>query len=131
MEDALRAPISLPKSGQSATAGYFATSHTFRGEISGREDLFIDGAVEGTIHLEGAKLVVGPNARLSADVEAGEIVVLGKVKGNLHGTDSVRIAPTGRVAGDVAAPRLIIESGAQVQGSVEVTAKDKALSASN
>lgn len=133
MEDALRAPISSPKFGspRPPSSGYFATSHTFRGEISGREDLYIDGAVEGEIHLEGAQLVIGPNSRVHAHVEAGEIVVLGKVKGNLHGTDSVRIAPTGHVVGDVMTPRLIIETGALVQGNVDVTAKEKALRASN
>src|SRR5436190_1305407 len=78
-----------------APAGHLTISHTNRGEITGREDLYVDGEVEGKIHLEDAKIVIGPNGRVSADVEAREILVLGKVKGNLHGRDSVTIGRTG------------------------------------
>jgi cytoskeletal protein CcmA (bactofilin family) len=102
-------------------AGHLAISHTIRGEISGREDLYVDGEVEGKVHLEDAKIVIGPNGRVTADVEAREILVLGKVKGNLHGRDSVTIGRTGHVIGDVVTRYISVEDGAQVQGSLDVS----------
>ena len=101
--------------------GHLTISHTIRGEISGSEDLYVDGEVEGKVHLEDAKIVIGPNGRVTADVEAREILVLGKVKGNLHGRDSVTIGRTGHVIGDVVTRHISVEDGAQVQGSLEVT----------
>ena len=107
-------------------AGHLTISHTIRGEISGREDLYVDGEVEGKVHLEDAKIVIGPNGRLTADIEAREILVLGKVKGNLHGRDSVTIGRTGHVIGDVVTRYISVEDGAQVQGSLDVTRADEA-----
>ena len=104
-----------------AMAGHLTISHTIRGEISGREDLYVDGEIEGKVLLEDAKIVIGPNGRVSADVEAREILVLGKVKGNLHGRDSVTIGRTGHVIGDVVTRYISVEDGAQVQGSLDVT----------
>jgi cytoskeletal protein CcmA (bactofilin family) len=115
------APIAPPPSEPPAPAGHLTISHTIRGEISGREDLFVDGEIEGKIHLEDAKIVIGPNGRVNADVEAREILVLGKVKGNLHGRDSVTIGRTGHVIGDVVTRYISVEDGAQVQGSLDVT----------
>lgn len=110
-----------PASATPAPAGHLTISHTIRGEITGREDLYVDGEVEGKVHLEDAKIVIGPNGRLTADVEAREILVLGKVKGNLHGRDSVTIGRTGHVIGDVVTRYISVEDGAQVQGSLDVS----------
>jgi cytoskeletal protein CcmA (bactofilin family) len=118
------APATIPApplAAPAAPAGHLTISHTIRGEISGREDLYVDGEVEGKVHLEDAKIVIGPNGRLTADVEAREILVLGKVKGNLHGRDSVTIGRTGHVIGDVVTRYISVEDGAQVQGSLDVT----------
>jgi cytoskeletal protein CcmA (bactofilin family) len=113
-------PTTAPPAPATA-AGHLTISHTIRGEISGREDLFVDGEIEGKVHLEDAKIVIGPNGRLNADVEAREILVLGKVKGNLNGRDSVTIGRTGHVIGDVITRYISVEDGAQVQGSLDVT----------
>jgi cytoskeletal protein CcmA (bactofilin family) len=116
------APVAPPPPPEPvAAAGHLTISHTIRGEISGREDLYVDGEVEGKIHLEDAKIVIGPNGRVNADVEAREILVLGKVKGNLNGRDSVTIGRTGHVIGDVVTRYISVEDGAQVQGSLDVT----------
>ena len=109
-----------------APSGYLTISHTIRGEITGREDLYVDGEIEGKVHLEDAKIVVGPNGRVTADVEAREILVLGKVKGNLHGRDSVTIGRTGHVIGDVVTRYISVEDGAQVQGSLDVSRTEDA-----
>jgi cytoskeletal protein CcmA (bactofilin family) len=118
--------VPAPSPATPGPAGYLTISHTIRGEISGREDLYVDGEIEGKVHLEDAKIVIGPNGRVTADIEAREILVLGKVKGNLHGRDSVTIGRTGHVIGDVVTRYISVEDGAQVQGSLDVTRTEDA-----
>ncbi len=85
-------------------------------EITGREDLFIDGEVHGKIRLHGGKLTIGPESRVTAEIEAQEVVVRGEVKGNIRGHNRVRIAATGRVIGPISTPLISIEEGAEVHG---------------
>jgi cytoskeletal protein CcmA (bactofilin family) len=123
-EPAASAPMATspaPVPASAPPAGHLTISHTIRGEITGSEDLYVDGEIEGKVHLEDAKIVIGPNGRLTADVDAREILVLGKIKGNLHGRDSVTIGRTGHVIGDVITRYISVEDGAQVQGSLDVT----------
>lgn len=91
-----------------------------RGELSGSEDLFIDGQVEGTIELREHNLTVGPNGRVNAHVNAKEIVVQGAVKGNLRAADRVEIRKSGSVTGDLVAARIVIEDGAFFKGSIDI-----------
>ncbi len=93
---------------------------TLKGEISGREDLFIDGELHGSVRLSDANVVVGPNGRVTADIEASEILVEGNVKGNLRGRDRVQIRSTGWVTGDVVTRCIVIEEGAYLKGSVDL-----------
>ena len=118
-------PITAPGRESAAPAGHLPSSLIIKGEITGREDFFIDGEVQGTIHLDDGKVTVGPNGRITADVEAREIVVRGKVKGNLHGRDRVQIGRTGRTSGDVVTRFISIEEGAEVHGSIDVTRADE------
>jgi cytoskeletal protein CcmA (bactofilin family) len=97
-----------------------------KGEISGNEDLHIDGTVEGLVQLDGRKLTVGMAAKLTADVMAREIVVYGSVKGNLHATDKIEIKKDGSVIGDLTTARIMIEDGAYFKGSIEIDAKSAA-----
>jgi cytoskeletal protein CcmA (bactofilin family) len=125
--ETITAPAAIPTpppATPAAPAGHLTISHSIRGEISGREDLYVDGEIEGKVHLEDAKIVIGPNGRLTADIDAREILVLGMVKGNLHGRDSVTIGRTGHVIGDVVTRYISVEDGAQVQGSLDVTRAD-------
>jgi cytoskeletal protein CcmA (bactofilin family) len=91
-----------------------------KGEISGSEDLHVDGSVEGLISLEDRKLTVGPSAKLTADVVAREIVVYGGVKGNLRARDRIEIKKDGSVVGDLTTARIMIEDGAYFKGSIEI-----------
>lgn len=91
-----------------------------KGELSGKTDLYVDGRVEGAIRLSQSSVTVGPNGRVSADVEAREIVVRGTVKGNLLGRERVVLGSTGDVHGNVTTQRLAIEEGARFQGRVEM-----------
>jgi cytoskeletal protein CcmA (bactofilin family) len=96
-----------------------------KGEITGREDLFIDGEVHGKICLDEGRVTVGPNGRVTADIEAHEIVIRGRVKGNLLGTERVEIRQTGHASGDVITQRILVEDGAELHGHVEITRGDR------
>jgi cytoskeletal protein CcmA (bactofilin family) len=91
-----------------------------KGEITGNEDLAIDGTVEGLVHLEDRKLTVGATAKLTADVIAREVVVYGNVKGNLRARDRIEIKKDGSVVGDLTTARIMIEDGAYFKGSIEI-----------
>jgi cytoskeletal protein CcmA (bactofilin family) len=114
--DAMR-PLSSTPSGSTARLG--ASLHV-KGEISGNEDLHIDGSVEGLVQLEDRKLTVGASAKLTADVVAREVVVYGSVKGNLRARDRIEIKKDGSVVGDLTTARIMIEDGAYFKGSIEI-----------
>ena len=102
-----------------ATARLGASLHV-KGEISGNEDLLIDGSVEGLITLDERKLTVGPSAKVTADIIAREVVVYGNVKGNLRAKDRIEIKKDGSVNGDLTTSRIMIEDGAYFKGSIEI-----------
>ena len=106
-------------SSNSGVARLGASLHV-KGEISGNEDLAIDGSVEGLVHLEDRKLTVGASARLTADIIAREVVVYGNVKGNLRARDRIEIKKDGSVVGDLTTARIMIEDGAYFKGSIEI-----------
>ncbi len=99
-------------------------SITIKGELSGGEDLTIEGQVEGTIELRDHVLTVGPNGRIKAQVTAKSIVVLGHVTGNLTATEKVDIKEKGFVEGDIVAPRVAIADGSQFRGSVDMQRRE-------
>jgi len=116
--DAIRPLPTTP--GGSARLG--ASLHV-KGEISGNEDLHVDGSVEGLIQLEDRKLTVGASAKVTADVVAREVVVYGSVKGNLRARDRIEIKKDGSVVGDLTTARIMIEDGAYFKGSIEIDRK--------
>ena len=90
-----------------------------KGEITGSEDLFIDGNVEGKVTFRNAVLTVGPNASVKGDIDAREIVVRGRVEGKLDGSERVQIWNSAKVNGDIRSQRIAIEDGAEFRGKVE------------
>jgi cytoskeletal protein CcmA (bactofilin family) len=93
----------------------------FKGELTGDEDLEIDGQVEGNVNLGNHQLTIGANGNLKAEVTAKTIVVIGKVKGNLIATERIEVQATGVVDGDVRAPRLNVQEGAILNGSIDMS----------
>lgn len=95
-------------------------SLVIKGEVTGSESLYIDGRVEGSINLPGNRVTVGRNGIVSANINAREVVVLGKVKGNLTASDRVDIRNEGSLTGDVVAQRVSIEDGAFFKGGIDI-----------
>ncbi len=96
-------------------------SITIKGDLSGNEDLQIEGTVEGRIDLPNNQLTIGAEGRVKAEVHAKSVVVIGHVTGNLSAVERIQVEATGIVDGDVKAPRLVIQEGAMLNGSVEMT----------
>lgn len=101
-------------------------SLVIKGEITGAESLYIDGRVEGTIHLADNRVTIGRNGSVTANINAREVVIMGTVKGNIECTDRLDIRSEGSLTGDVVSQRISVEDGAVLKGSVEVrTAQPK------
>jgi cytoskeletal protein CcmA (bactofilin family) len=92
-----------------------------RGEVKGSEDLSIDGLVEGTISLTDSRLIVGPTARVDADVSARDVIILGTLNGNVHASVRVELRKGANLTGDIQAARLLIEEGSLFSGRVDLT----------
>ena len=121
------APAFEPPGRAPAPAGDQATIGKglfIKGEISGSESLFVDGKVEGSINLPGNRVTVGRNGQVAANITAREIVVLGKVRGNVVASDRVDIRAEGSLSGDVAAARISIEDGAFFKGGIDIRKPD-------
>jgi len=110
-------PVATASAADQATIG---KSLVIKGEVSGSESLYIDGRVEGSINLAGNRVTVGRNGVVSANINAREIVVLGKVRGNLTASDRVDIRSDGSLTGDVVAARISIEDGAFFKGGIDI-----------
>lgn len=90
-----------------------------KGEVTGSEDLFVDGVVDGKLNLTNGSLTIGPNGTVKADVTAREVIVRGKIEGKVTGRDKVQLWSTAEVTGEVQTDRLAIEDGALLRGKVE------------
>jgi cytoskeletal protein CcmA (bactofilin family) len=97
-----------------------------KGDISGAESLFIDGQVEGSITLADHRVTVGRNGSVTADINAKEVVIMGKVSGNIECSDRLDIRGEGTLIGDVVTQRISVEDGAVMSGKVQVRATEKA-----
>ena len=99
---------------------HIGRSVLIKGELSGSEDLYLDGEVEGNIELRDHNLTVGPNGRIRANVSAKGIIVHGKVDGNLTGSERVELKKSAVLVGDIATQRIVIEDGAYFKGGVDL-----------
>src|ERR1700722_17088485 len=117
------APGPRPATSSTSTTADQATigkSLVIKGEVTGSESLYMDGRVEGSISLSGNRVTVGRNGVVAANISAREIVVLGKVRGNLTASDRVDIRSDGSLTGDVVAARISIEDGAYFKGGIDI-----------
>ena len=95
-------------------------SVVIKGELSGSEDLYIDGQVEGSIELQGNNLTIGANGQVKANVNAKGVVVQGKLEGNIKASDRAELRKSAVIIGDIATQRLAIEDGAYFKGRVDI-----------
>ena len=119
------APAHTPaKAGSSKTGSRkpatIGSSIVIHGDVTGEEDLIVDGAIEGTVNFKDNNLVVSENGRVTANINARIIRVDGQVKGELYGSEQVIISPSGKVKGDIRAPRVVLEDGCSFKGSVDM-----------
>lgn len=91
-----------------------------KGEMTGNEDVYVDGEVEGTIGLPENALVVGPSGNVRAQVKAHSVTILGHLEGKVQASERIEIRKTGSLEGDLATPRIVIEDGAVFRGSIDV-----------
>ena len=91
-----------------------------KGELSGSEDLIVDGEVEGSITLRGQSLTVGPNGRVRANIEARNVIIHGRVDGNIHASDRVDLRKSATLSGDISTARISIEDGAFFKGGIDI-----------
>ncbi len=106
-----------PRSVDIATIG---KSVVVKGELSGSEDLYLDGEVEGSISLRGQSLTVGPNGRVRANIEARNVIVHGRIDGNIQASDRVELRKSASLLGDISTARVAIEDGAFFKGSIDI-----------
>ena len=111
------ARAAAPAAADQATIG---KSLVIKGEVTGSESLYIDGRVEGSIQLPGNRVTVGRNGVVSANINAREVVIIGKLRGNVTASDRVDIRNEGSLTGDVVAQRISIEDGAYFKGGIDI-----------
>src|SRR5258707_8553485 len=111
-----------PKAGDSyrTEVGHIGKSVLIRGELSGSEDLYLDGEIEGNVDLRDHSLIIGPNGRIKAGITARDLVVHGKVEGNVTATGRVELRKSCTLIGDVSTQRIVIEDGAFFKSAIEI-----------
>jgi cytoskeletal protein CcmA (bactofilin family) len=115
--------LQIPEPRGSAVIGKCVT---IKGQIFSREDLTIDGEVDGSVELQEHRLTIGPKGKVRADVSAHEIVVLGSIHGNVEATEKIDIRKQASITGDIKAARIETEDGAYLKGSVDTRTKSGA-----
>ncbi len=125
-------PMDVPKPVDAlrSEVAHIGSSVLIKGELSGSEDLYLDGEVEGNIELRDHSLTVGPHGRVRAHINAREIIVHGKVEGNVRGSDRVELKRSAVLVGDIATHRIVIEDGAFFKGSIDIKKEGKSESKS-
>ena len=98
-------------------------SISIKGDLTGNEDMVIEGQVEGKVDLPNNQLTVGADGKVKAEIHAKSVVVVGHVDGNVFGLERIEIQATGRVEGDVTAPKLVVAEGAQLNGAIQMSQK--------
>jgi cytoskeletal protein CcmA (bactofilin family) len=110
----------MPEIPRSAATAHIGKSVIIKGQLSGSEDLYLDGEVEGTVDLPGHTLTVGPSARVRANISARVVSIQGTVTGNVRGSDKVELKNSAVLTGDIATKRIAIDDGAFFKGGVDI-----------
>ena len=114
-------PEATTSTTRSAGSAALGKNVTVKGQIFAREDLTIDGEVEGTVECHEHRLTIGPNARVQAGLKAREIIIQGSIQGNVDATDKIDIKKEAKLVGDIKTSRIVIEDGAYFKGSIDIS----------
>lgn len=117
-------PEAVPANDPSAPRAVIAAGIVIRGEVSGEEDLVINGRVEGNVSLPLSRVTVGAEGRVQANIHARAIDVHGAVEGDLRGDEQVSVRATGDVMGNISAPRVALADGARFRGAIDMDLKN-------
>jgi cytoskeletal protein CcmA (bactofilin family) len=110
-----------------ADVGHIGKSVQIKGELTGSEDLYLDGSIEGTIDLRDHSLIIGPNGKIKAGITARDLVVHGRVEGNVTATGRVELRKSCTLIGDVSTQRIVIEDGAFFKGAIDIKEKNQSV----
>jgi cytoskeletal protein CcmA (bactofilin family) len=110
-----------PEPTRSVGSATLGKNVTVKGQIFAREDLTIDGEVEGTVECHEHRLTIGPNARVQAGLKAREIIIQGSIQGNVDAVDKIDIKKEAKLVGDIKTSRIVIEDGAYFKGSIDIS----------
>lgn len=124
-------PPVVPEPASKRQRAMIGASINIKGEVSGDENLLIEGKVEGSVNLGAHEVCIGPAGRVDADVVAKTIKIEGEVKGDIRGTEKVVIAKSGNVRGNIIAPRVTLEDGAKFKGSIDMDPSEGSASVSS
>ena len=115
-----RAAEPVRESARSSEVATIGKSVVVKGELSGSEDLVVDGEVEGSIALRGQSLTIGPNGRVRANIEARNVILHGRVDGDIHASERVELRKSASLSGDITTARISIEDGAFFKGTIDI-----------
>ena len=116
----MSSPVFRPEPQSTQGTATIGKNVTITGQIYSREDLFVDGEVEGSIDLAENRLTIGPNGKIKAGIHAREVVIIGAVEGNVEATEKVDIRKDARLKGDIKTSRIVIEDGAVFKGAIDI-----------
>ena len=123
-------PVSMPvgrvDADRSAGAASIGKAVKINGQIHSKEDLYVDGDVEGIVEAPDHKLTIGPNGTVHATIKAREVVALGSIQGNVEATERIEIRKDAKLVGDIRTARIIIEDGAYFKGSIDIVKPEPA-----
>lgn len=121
-------PARIPEPDASRGQATIGKAVKISGQIYSKENLYVDGDVEGTIELQEHTLTVGPNGKVHSSVKAREVVVLGNIQGNVDASDRLEIKKDAKLVGDIKTARIVIEDGAYFKGSIDIVRPEQAKS---
>lgn len=110
-----------------ADVGHIGKSVQIKGELTGSEDLYLDGSIEGTVDLRDHSLIIGPNGKIKASISSRDLVVHGRVEGNVTATGRVELRKSCTLIGDVSTQRIVIEDGAFFKGAIDIKEKTESV----
>ena len=124
-------PFKTPEPNSTSGQASIGKAVKIDGQIYSKEDLYIDGDVEGTIELQEHRLTIGPNGKVHANIKAREVVILGNVQGNVEASDKLEVRKDARVVGDIKTARIVVEDGAYFKGGIDTVKPEPAKSSTS